>query len=305
MPAQYFIPPSFENIIWPGGQDINDPTNYNKYLYNDSGLLIWKTLSSFSIAAFLSDTRVHYKFNLPATYTGLSGTTFTQIKDSTPNNRHIISFTNSFYVTNLNAPLSAITFTAFNTCRAPTTILPPTNASPFFIVFVVNFAELAPSNIFPVLIATNDAARYCRFFRQNPPGTPRQLSENLNGNGTKNGDILEIPSDFITKWSIIIIENSGGNLKTWLNGSNITNSSGGFNMNYNGQDIALFNVIYTNGSDYGGIWANPNIYYDELFVLENSAVTQQNREKIEGLFAWKHGFADKLISSHPYKSVSP
>jgi hypothetical protein len=296
MPSQYYIPPSFENIIWPGNQDISDSNNYNKYLYNDSGNLIWKSISSFSMDSFIASMRVWYKFHNVATYTSLNTGTgaFTQILDASPNGRHTIS-KNAFVYTasELNCPFGGLKGSSnLSFLRVPTTIVPAVTV-PYFMVFVFHFNGAVTS---PIFYSLNGSQQYIRV--NNNFGYDARM-RNIGNFMTATGETVNAYSN---KFVVMILENTGTGSKLWINGHNVLTDTGEIVQNFGAKDVTLFNLDYDTAS---WTWGMPNMVVDEFFVLEGSAsCTVQNRQKIEGLYSHRHGANANLKNDHPYKSVS-
>lgn len=299
MPSQYYIPPSLSSIVWADGQNPNDTTNYKKYLYNDDGNLIWKSPTSFSMDQFAADMRVRYVFWASTTYTNLSGSTFTQIKDSTTNARHAIAFSNVSYVTNATAPLGALLIgtTGHPNVRIPTTVLPSSASTKYFACFVLNLSLNTNSSIW---FTPNQGYNYVRIGGDGA-GADGRMSNNTSQNFSTNFTALS-PYTYKTKFCIFIIENTGTNTKLWMNGNDVGGDAVAQVFGFGANDITLFNIGYdTPGTD----WALKNALIDEFFVIQGESCTTLNRQKIEGLYGWRHRFETYLATNHPYQNSSP
>lgn len=301
MPSQYYIPPSLQSLTWAEGQSPFDSQNYKKYIYNDDGNLIWKSPSSFSMDQFAVDMRVRYVFYATSTYTNLSGQTFTQVKDASTNARHAIGFSNTLYISSdATAPLGGLLIqnTGNPYLRVPTTIFPASPSTKYFMCYVFHFASSTAGS--PIFWSAPGGINYVRLYTSGSSGDGRFSNSggsniNFNGFGGLN------PS-FKTKFCIVIFENTGTNTKVWINGVLVGSDSVAQNLAYGGSDYSLFNIGY---SAPGLTFATSDMYFDEFFVIEGASCTDANRQKIEGLYAWKHRFETYLAAGHPYQNSAP
>ena len=299
MPSQYYIPPSLQSLTWADGQSPFDSQNYKKYIYNDDGNLIWKSPSSFSMDQFAPDMRVRYVFWASTTYTNLSGSTFTQIKDSTANSRHAVNFANVSYITNATAPLGGLQITSGSPyIRLPTTILPPSPSTKYFMCFVVNFSLFTSGGA--VWYAAQGGYNYFRINADGISGDARM--SNVPANNITYNNFGSLNSSYKTKFCIVIIENTGTNTKVWINGVLVGSDTFTQTYGFGADDITLFNLSYPSA---GNGFSMVNGILDEFFVIEGASCTDANRQKIEGLYAWRHRFETYLAAGHPHINAAP
>ena len=102
-----------------------------------------------------------------------------------------------------------------------------------------------------------------------------------------------------SQWNIIGNQRNGTTHNIWNNGFWSTKATGTVN-----------NTATTNSAIGIGAWGSngtqPAINIDIAEVIfYNTALSDSDREKIEGYLAWKYSLTSNLPSNHPYKTLQP
>jgi hypothetical protein len=307
--TSYYIPPSFENIVWPAGQEPDNPSNIGKYLHADtSGNVIWKFPSTFNIMSFSPIMRVYYDFTDESSYTNLNTVTgtFTQISDKSPNARHTTTFLNIlFYPKNsvaaaLNkAHLQFRPKSVSGIGRHLTMNNNPFPSSPstrFYAVFVLKFFPNDSTN------SGNDPFLYL------PVSSSIEVKafQNFTSQGwikTSGSGSNYTASHTLSSWrdfySIVIVENNGSSHSIWFNGLQASGSNAS-------------SLSYPSSCRFFGVSTDPNpennvyAYFAHMMIIEGESCIDANRQRIEGYFCHLlNGNGDVLPNTHPYKFGAP
>lgn len=101
-------------------------------------------------------------------------------------------------------------------------------------------------------------------------------------------------------WNIIGNRRSGTTHQVWNDGNWATRSSGtGLNGTATSSNKIGIGGWYNNSSQYAA-----NIDMAEI-VMYDIALTDSEREKLEGYLAWKYALSSSLPAGHPYKDAAP
>jgi len=139
MPIFYVIPPSFENLTWPFESDPNNPDNYNKFLFNENGIIKWSIVSSFSFSSILDVLTFWYDFT-DAAYSTAS------INDKSGKGKNAIANTGLSYATNANTQnIRAVTFNNAAGINFPLNTIPH-SGNKFMYVVCGYYSYSTPTN---------------------------------------------------------------------------------------------------------------------------------------------------------------
>ena len=296
MPIFYVIPPSFENLTWPFESDPNNPDNYNKFLFNENGIIKWSIVSSFSFSSILDVLTFWYDFT-DAAYSTSS------INDKSGKGKNAIANTGLSYATNANTQnIRAVTFNNAAGINFPLNTIPH-SGNKFMYVVCGYYSYSTPTNRVgtnptPMIFSIDGsvATVAMQTFNSTNPAWLR-----LNG-GTTNAPNTGIENYFNDKFFVLIIQNNQTNHKVYVNGREMV--SVGTNCTFGvGSNICLFNNSYVDIGGWQGQYGWVGSFIYETFCTNTA--DDNVRQQLEGFLAHKYTFNNNLDVSHPYRDTAP
>jgi hypothetical protein len=237
----------------------------------------------------------------------LDGTTVSQWRDISGNNRHVTQATKA------NQP----TYTPDGLNRKPALSFDGAdwlfNANPGAML-----RNVAGGTVAAVMNYTNAVSQRVSIAAANATGAGARFAILLQTGGTLNIfarrldteglSIVSTPPTYTNDTNVIqvgVARYSAGALDQFINGSAAgTGSSPSWSGNSSDTDSATLVIGGTSGDD-GVTLANQMLGFVGEVLITNTALSTPHRQQFEGYLAWRRGLQANLVNNHPFKFSPP
>lgn len=229
----------------------------------------------------------------------LSGSSVTQWSDKSGNNTHATVPTgasNPTYTTTLNG-FGVVSFQGTNDVLKANNNFTDTSLMLFMVVRISNTQTTAT---YGGVLVTDTATLFGRSIGINP-GTTNWQQEYRNG-------FTDLGSYTANTWYFVSLQFFGTSSAQFHVNGVLTGSpnASGASVNSDGLKLGSYNISGTPPNEYSTFQTNFDAAEVVVYASSDPAViTDTQRQRIEGYFAWKWGLTSSLPSTHPFKNFPP